>query len=364
MPKISFVCTTYNHEKFVGDAIESILKQSEPDFELIIVDNCSTDNNIREIKKFSDKRIKLIEHKYNQGIAASFVDGCLETNSNIVCGISSDDIFAPNYVEKILQSFNDGDYDAVYISMEYMDENGEKFEGWIQHQPKSLSSEEIFARLFCEKNLLTFIGLAIKKSFLFSFLPKHFGMIQYLDYQMHLTIFFRGKVLLLEDVLVCFRYRSNHANAGSIIRPDCLLRGSIETKEFMDTAVNLIGEDIETFKRFFGSHPLIASTSIYPQTIRYWLARIALTSKTYEKQIWGLATVYDFISKRENLDLLNKYYGFTYADYMSFADLIIPPISEQTKKLMGKVKKYKNMSKNLGAALLAAIIIFILTKLI
>jgi hypothetical protein len=190
-------------------------------------------------------------------------------------------------------------------------------------------------------------------------------MIQYIDYQMHLIIFFKGKVLLLEDVLVCFRCHSNNTGNDDK-RLDASIRTHIETKEFMDTVVNLIGEDIEIFKRFFGAYPMITKLlegGVYPQTIRYWLARIALTSKEYKKQMWGLATVYDFISKRENLDLLNKYYGFTYADYMSFADLINPPISQETKKFMAKVKKYKNMSKILGAALLSAAILM-LTRLI
>ena len=70
MPKISILTPSFNHEKFVGLFIESILKQTLEDFELIIVDDCSSDSNVNEILKFKDPRIKLIQHPYNQGINA------------------------------------------------------------------------------------------------------------------------------------------------------------------------------------------------------------------------------------------------------------------------------------------------------
>jgi glycosyltransferase involved in cell wall biosynthesis len=73
MPKISFSCPSYNHSNFVGFFRESVLKQACQDVELIIVDICSSDNNVRKIKKFTDKKIKLIEQQYNRVIDASLV---------------------------------------------------------------------------------------------------------------------------------------------------------------------------------------------------------------------------------------------------------------------------------------------------
>ena len=369
MPKISFVCPSYNHEKFVAYAIESILNQSEQDFELIIVDDCSADKNVSEIKKFNDKRIKLIEHKYNQGIAASTVDGCLAASSDIISQISSDDLLVPDYVKKILDVFSGENYDAVYTAMRYIDENN-NFEDCEAHPPISLTQEEIFARTFTNVNFIPFNGLAVRKSFLLSMLPKHFSMMHFIDVQMHLAIFFKGCVRLLDEPLVLYRVHPNNVSRGN--RRDnggeVFLRERIEMRELMNKAVELIGENTESFNRFFGSHPLIAALpdgcKIYPQTIKYWLARIALTSQVYEKQMWGLAAVYDFISSRENLEMLNKIYGFTFDDYMSFAALIKVPISEETKRLIKKVKKYKSISKILGAALLAIALIFILINLI
>lgn len=65
MSKMSIVMPTYNVEKYVGEAIESVLNQSFEDFEYIIVDDGSSDDTISIIRSFEDKRIKLFENKHD-----------------------------------------------------------------------------------------------------------------------------------------------------------------------------------------------------------------------------------------------------------------------------------------------------------
>ncbi|WP_039872494.1 glycosyltransferase family 2 protein, partial [Helicobacter canadensis] len=70
-PKISILTPSFNHEKYIGFFLQSVLGQTFQNFELIIVDDCSWDKNLEEIKKFKDERIKLIRHDYNKGINAA-----------------------------------------------------------------------------------------------------------------------------------------------------------------------------------------------------------------------------------------------------------------------------------------------------
>ena len=70
-PKISILCPTFNHEGFIEYYIESILNQSTKDFELIIVDDCSSDDTVSVIKKFNDERIRFYQHNFNKGINAT-----------------------------------------------------------------------------------------------------------------------------------------------------------------------------------------------------------------------------------------------------------------------------------------------------
>ena len=70
-PLISVLCASFNHEKYVGYFIQSLINQTYSNWELIIVDDCSTDNNVAEIKKFTDPRIHLFQQDFNQGPGAA-----------------------------------------------------------------------------------------------------------------------------------------------------------------------------------------------------------------------------------------------------------------------------------------------------
>lgn len=65
MPKVTVLLTSYNHEEFIADSIESILNQTYTDFELYIVDDCSMDNSWEVIQKYNDPRIIAIHHEKN-----------------------------------------------------------------------------------------------------------------------------------------------------------------------------------------------------------------------------------------------------------------------------------------------------------
>ena len=65
MPKVSVLLTSYNHGNYIGESIQSILDQTYKDFELVILDDASTDNSVEVIKSFKDKRIKTIFRKKN-----------------------------------------------------------------------------------------------------------------------------------------------------------------------------------------------------------------------------------------------------------------------------------------------------------
>ena len=69
MEKVTIWLTSYNHERFLGPCIESVLNQTYKDFQLFIVDDCSSDNSWNIITKYAklDKRITVIRHEFNQG---------------------------------------------------------------------------------------------------------------------------------------------------------------------------------------------------------------------------------------------------------------------------------------------------------
>ena len=67
MPKVSVILTSFNHEKYLKESIDSVLNQTFKDFELFIIDDGSSDNSWDIIKSYNDKRIIKIKHEKNLG---------------------------------------------------------------------------------------------------------------------------------------------------------------------------------------------------------------------------------------------------------------------------------------------------------
>ena len=82
-PKISVLLPAYNHEKYLKETIESVLNQTFPNFELLISDDCSTDDSARIIKEYKDERIEKVFLKENRGTVRvllpllTYQDNCL-----------------------------------------------------------------------------------------------------------------------------------------------------------------------------------------------------------------------------------------------------------------------------------------------
>ena len=98
--KVSVLMPVFNSEKFIYQAIQSILDQTFQDFELIITDDGSTDNSLSIIETFNDKRIKLIKNTSNLGLTASRNDAINISNGEYIAFLDSDDISRQDRLEK------------------------------------------------------------------------------------------------------------------------------------------------------------------------------------------------------------------------------------------------------------------------
>jgi len=100
MVKISVILPVYNCEHFIYKAINSVLNQTFEDFELIIVDDCSTDNTVGIIRKFNDKRIQLIVKEKNTGYTNSLNYAVSIAKGEYIARMDGDDICLPSRFEK------------------------------------------------------------------------------------------------------------------------------------------------------------------------------------------------------------------------------------------------------------------------
>jgi len=100
-PMVSVIIPSYNGERFVGEAIESVLNQTYQNFEIILVDDGSTDGSKSVIKPFlKDARIRLIEHEQNKGIPFARNTGIKHSNGRYIAFLDQDDLWLPEKLEK------------------------------------------------------------------------------------------------------------------------------------------------------------------------------------------------------------------------------------------------------------------------
>ena len=117
-PYFSVVISVYNKAHFVTQTVNSILNQDFDDFEIIIVDDGSTDNSLDVINEFKDKRISIFPTK-NQGVSSARNFGMQKATSNYVALSDGDDIWLPNHLSELkslIEAFpNCGIYSTSYL---------------------------------------------------------------------------------------------------------------------------------------------------------------------------------------------------------------------------------------------------------
>lgn len=121
--KVSIVCPVYNCEKFVAKTIQSVLSQSYTNFDLIVVDDCSTDNTLSIIKSFFDPRIKLIINEKNSGTAYSRNVALNNADGDYVAFLDGDDIWLPDKLSKQIKFMESNNHQFSYTDYELIDEN-------------------------------------------------------------------------------------------------------------------------------------------------------------------------------------------------------------------------------------------------
>lgn len=123
-PLVTVVMTTYNGERFIAEQIESILRQSYSNFELIIADDASTDGTVNTLLRFSniDKRLRLIINASNIGIHTNLENALSEAKGEYIAISDQDDIWDSKKLEVLIE--NMGDRAAIYSNSLLVDESG------------------------------------------------------------------------------------------------------------------------------------------------------------------------------------------------------------------------------------------------
>jgi glycosyltransferase involved in cell wall biosynthesis len=210
MPKVSVIITTYNLSHMVGQAVESVLSQSMTDFELIIVDDGSTDNTREVINKFVDKRIKYF-YKDNGGVASARNFGTKNSSGDFVAFLDDDDLWPPDYLAVMLGALEKSDdYGVAYCAPTQIYPDGRKEESF---RVKNCSSGWLTRALF-NKSFLWCQGTIFRASALPGFKWDE-SLKTCSDTDFFLRISRKTKFLFVKEVEIIRRVRKDSISVHS-----------------------------------------------------------------------------------------------------------------------------------------------------
>tara|TARA_X000000950_G_scaffold287411_1_gene399565 strand:+ start:1831 stop:2613 length:783 start_codon:yes stop_codon:yes gene_type:complete len=196
--KLSVLMTAYNAEKYLKPSINSILKQTHKNLELIIIDDGSTDGSINVVKNFEDKRIQLIKQKKNRGRTKSLNNGLKKVKSKYIAILDADDISYKNRLNIQLNFLKKNKHiDIVGTWYEVINNKGK-----ILKINKTTSNAKMVKKKMFYKNIFCHSSIMFRKKILKKVkgYPEKFVYMQ--DYAFILNAMKYFKITIIPKILV------------------------------------------------------------------------------------------------------------------------------------------------------------------
>ncbi len=220
-PLISIVMVNYNKEMYIEEAIKSVLEQTYTNWELIIVDDGSTDDSVNIIRKYQgmDDRIKAIFRKENSQICVVTNIGFGQVKGEFVARIDSDDVWLPQKLEKqlaYLEVHPEGG--LCFTKLDIIDENSKNINDELPDLYKAYNSrrnqEEWIRHFFFCGNTLIQSSLLMKREVLDSIGNFNVAYMQGHDFDFFTRAIRKYQFIFLEEPLTWYR-RTGNQNSGS-----------------------------------------------------------------------------------------------------------------------------------------------------
>ncbi len=232
---VSIIMPSYNTARYIGESIQSVLAQTYTNWELIIVDDCSTDNTDEMVAAIEDARIRYLKNDKNSGAAVSRNRALKEARGRWIAFLDSDDLWLPEKLEKQIAFMEANDYHFSYTDYVEIDE-ASNLTGVHVTGPKRITRTGMYnycwpgcLTVMYDANVVELIQIAdIRKNN---------------DYAMWLKICKKAECYLLSDKLAKYRKRSGSiSNHGykELIKWHYRLFREAEGKGVLASAVNTV----------------------------------------------------------------------------------------------------------------------------
>lgn len=205
-PKITVLMPVYNCELYVGEAIESILNQTYTDFELLIIDDASTDTTASIVKNYVDNRIQLIEKPVNTGYTNSLNHGLNIAKGQYIARMDGDDICMPERFSKQV-TYLDTHPETVLCATAFKVIGREVYFN-------SPENHDAIKLAFLEGNCICHSSIMMRKETLDAHSINYDKSKEPAeDYAMWIQLLFLGKLYIFPEILVEYRVYANQVSA-------------------------------------------------------------------------------------------------------------------------------------------------------
>lgn len=153
---VSIIMAAYNAEKTIQYAIRSILTQTYTSWELLVINDCSSDSTASVVGSFTDSRIHLLQNDKNSGVSLSRKKGMEAAQGEWIAVLDSDDMWAPDKLEKQIALAQKTSAKLIFTGSAFIDDDGNAID-WQLHVPETLPYRELL-----KQNLVSNSSVLIK----------------------------------------------------------------------------------------------------------------------------------------------------------------------------------------------------------
>lgn len=313
-PLVSVILTSYNHEKFVGQAIESVLIQTYTNFELFIVDDCSTDLSWDIINSYDDPRIVVIRNKENMRISGWSSSALNKAEGKYIAIHHSDDVWAPDKLQKQVGFLEEHkEYGAVFSLARIIDEKNNEIVGDINYYTRGVFNQsnrsryEWLNQFFHKGNVLCHPSVLIRRELYGKLHLIEYGYGQIIDLLQWIKLCLHTEIWIIQEKLVSFRILDNERNTSGD-RPEAQVRSTIEIYRIL--------------RSFLQIKDPADMLMVFPETEKYLIdgqmvtefayAMLCLGHVSIPYRLFGLQLLFDLINESEKAEKIKKLYNYNH----------------------------------------------------
>lgn len=300
-PLLSIVLPNYNHAHYLPTAIESVLSQDFTDFELLVIDDGSTDNSVSVINQYcqKDRRVHLVAHNSNRGVCLACNEGLVHARGKYIHFLSADDFYMPTFLSTSIKHLLQWPEVGMSVSdmFHFFDDKSDDLTPFrfIPEAKKSYPFSKSTIHEVCKKTRLRFGGHAciVKTEFVKKYRGFNPDFLSYSDWFLYTQIaFLEGAIYIPEPLIAARCVRLSFSKT--------ILQEKSARKSMFENMLIALEEEPLFLKKLKVSGDLSSILGREPLTMlkrwEYWLPSIQMIRKVVRRR-WKQFSHRPFVSE-------------------------------------------------------------------